>query len=155
MTWTTSRSVGRQRVWSYIGADFGPLSKRWQFFLRGDLIPVGVGVPSAPIMTPLRRGFLNFRQSVTGDTATGVIPMPIHTRWRNGVAIGVFDRRRNTAHGELTFEPGSRWCSPRNGRLSSRFAAGSLLEKCIQHVDVVGDVIVSALDIARHVEGGC
>jgi hypothetical protein len=50
------------------------------------------------------------------------------------------------ARRELTFEPGSRWCSLRGGPLSSRFAASSLLEKCIQRVDMVADVIVATLD---------
>ena len=36
------------------------------------------GVPSAPIMTPPRRGFLDSRQGVIGDTATDVTPIPIH-----------------------------------------------------------------------------
>jgi hypothetical protein len=44
-------------------------------------------------MTPPRRGFLNSRQSVTGDTATDVIPMPIHTIGRSGRSTARTQRR--------------------------------------------------------------
>lgn len=46
-------------------------------------------------------------------------------------------------------------CSPRSDWLGSRLAASSFLEEFVQHVDVAGDVLVAALDIARHVEDGC
>src|SRR4051794_34715889 len=61
-----------------IGAELGPVNYRPQFLVAVDITRAGLGSTPAPIVTPLRRSFLNFLQDVTAHPSSDVTPAPIH-----------------------------------------------------------------------------
>ena len=61
-----------------IGAELGPVNYRLQFLVAVDIIRARLGSTPAPIVTPLRRSFLNFLQDVTAHPFGDVTPAPIH-----------------------------------------------------------------------------
>ncbi|WP_245256946.1 hypothetical protein [Nitrobacter sp. Nb-311A] len=79
-----------------IGVELGPVNYRPQFLVAVDITCAGVGSTPAPIVTPLRRSFLNFHQDVTAHPSSDVTPAPIHNRFSMPVTM---QSRRPDKHG--------------------------------------------------------
>lgn len=83
-----------------IGAELGPVNYRPQFLVALDITRAGAGSTPAPIVTPLRRSFLNFLQDVTAHPPSDVTPGAIHRR-AHECRVGSCERGSLGQHSEF------------------------------------------------------